>query len=144
MGHKEGMQTFGENYKGKQEESGAVLGLLEVILSDFAHLETDTKATEAAAQAAYEDFMADAKKNVSVKTKKLEMNGADKTAAEAKLQTDIKDLKMTQDELLAAERYHERLVPQCIDAGVTFEERTKQREAEIASLREALSILSSP
>merc|ERR1719440_2385739 len=94
--------------------------------------------------AAYEDFMADAKKNVSVKTKKVEMNKEDKIAAEAKLVADTKDLKMTQDELLAVERYYERLVPQCVDAGVTFEERTKQREEEIASLREALKILSSP
>merc|ERR1719171_316079 len=118
--------------------------MLEVILSDFANLEADTKVAEETAQKAYEDFMADAKKNVSVKTKKVEMNKADKATAEAKLQTDTKDLKMTQDELLAAERYHARLVPQCIDQGVTFEERTKQREAEIASLREALKILSSP
>ena len=31
----------------------------------------------------------------------------------------------TQDELIAAEAYYERLVPQCIDKGMTFDERTK-------------------
>ena len=141
--HKAGMQTFGETYKGKQDEAGGVLALLEVIASDFANLEADTAAAEAVAQKAYDEFMTDAKKNVAVKTQKIEMDTADKAAAEAKLASETKDLKATQDELLAADRYYEKLVPQCIEQGVTFEERTAQREAEIASLREALKLLSS-
>jgi len=50
-------------------------------------------------------------------------------------------MKGTQDELLAADRYYEKLVPQCIDQGQTFEERTAARESEIASLKQALEIL---
>merc|ERR1719499_2168114 len=39
-GHKEDMQTFGETEKGQQDEAQyGVLGLLEVIASDFATLE---------------------------------------------------------------------------------------------------------
>lgn len=70
------------------------------------------------------------------------MNTSDKAAAEAKLQEDIADLKSTQDELLAAERYYKKLVPQCIDQGMTWDERVKARESEIASLKQALQILS--
>jgi len=69
------------------------------------------------------------------------MDEADKAAAEEKLQEDTKDLKGTQDELLAADRYYEKLVPQCIDQGQTWEERVAARESEIASLKEALKIL---
>jgi hypothetical protein len=69
------------------------------------------------------------------------MDNADKAAAELKLQEDTKDLKGTQDELLAADRYYEKLVPQCIDQGMTWEERVAAREAEIKSLKEALKIL---
>merc|ERR1719410_2201202 len=142
-GHKEDMQTFGESYDGQQDEAQyGVLALLEVIASDFANLEAETTATEAASQKAYEDFMAESKKNKSVKEKKIEMNTADKAAAEAKLQEDIADLKSTQDELLAAERYYKKLVPQCIDQGMTWDERVKARESEIASLKQALQILS--
>jgi hypothetical protein len=50
-------------------------------------------------------------------------------------------MKGTQDELLAADRYYEKLVPQCIDQGMTWEERVAAREAEIKSLKEALKIL---
>jgi len=72
------------------------------------------------------------------------MSTADKAAATSKLQEDTADQKSTQDELLAAERYYKKLVPQCIDQGMTWDERVKAREQEIASLKQALSILSSP
>jgi len=142
-GHKEDMQTFGDSYEGQQDEAQyGILALLEVVASDFANLEAETIATEEASQKAYEDFMTESKKNKSVKEKKIEMNTSDKAAAEAKLQEDIADLKSTQDELLAAERYYKKLVPQCIDQGMTWDERVKARESEIASLKQALQILS--
>merc|ERR1719253_936640 len=115
--------------------------MLEVILSDFANVEAETKQAEAAAQKAYDDFMVESKKTKSVKSKKIEMDEVDKAAAESKLAEDTKDMKATQDELIAADKYYEKLVPQCIDQGQTFEERTASRESEIASLKQALKIL---
>merc|ERR1719160_1385647 len=117
------------------------MAMLDVILSDFANLEADTKAAEAKAQETYEEFMVESKKTKAVKVKKIEMDNADKAAAEQKLQEDTKDLKGTQDELLAADRYYEDLVPQCVDQGMTWEERVAARQAEINSLKEALQIL---
>jgi len=140
-GHKAGMQTFGKKYSGNQDAAGGVMAMLEVILSDFANLEADTKASEASAQTAFETFMVESKKTKAVKSRKVEMDNSDKAAAELKLQEDTKDLKGTQDELLAADRYYSKLVPQCIDQGQTFEERTAARESEIASLKQALEIL---
>jgi hypothetical protein len=143
-GHKEGMQTFGEVEYGQQQEAEyGVLALLEVCQSDFANLEASTKASEAESQKAYDTFMTESKKDKAKKDRKIEMNSADKAAAESQLQQDITDLKATQDELIAAEAFYERLVPQCIDKGMTFDERTKARESEIKSLKEALSILDS-
>merc|ERR1719353_1247613 len=139
-GHKEGMQTFGESYKGNQDAAG-VMALLEVALSDFANLEADTKASAVEAQKSYDAFMVDAKKSKATKSKKIEMDTADRAAAESKLQEDIAELKSTQDELIAADKYHEKLVPQCIDQGMTWEEVQKARQDEIASLKEALEIL---
>jgi len=144
-GHKEGMQTFGATEKGQQSENEyGVLALLEVIQSDFANLEATTKAAEAESQSSYDEFMIQSKKSKAKKDKKIAMNDADKAAAESQMQMDISDLKATQDELIAAESYYERLVPQCIDKGMTFDERTKARESEMASLKEALAILDSP
>jgi len=38
--------TFDSSFKGQQAESGGVMGMLEVIASDFARLESDTTAAE--------------------------------------------------------------------------------------------------
>merc|ERR550537_1953761 len=51
--------TIFESYKGMGGESGGVIGMLEVIESDFARLEADTKASEASAQKEYDEFMTD-------------------------------------------------------------------------------------
>jgi chromosome segregation ATPase len=140
-GHKEGMQTFGEAYTGNQDAAGGVMALLEVALSDFANLEADTKAAEAESEKAYTNFMNEAKRSKMTKGKKIELNNADKAAADTKLQEDIAELKSTQDELLAADRYHEKLVPQCVDQGMSWEEVQQARQEEIASLKEALKTL---
>jgi len=140
-GHKEGMQTFGETYTGNQDAAGGVMALLEVALSDFANLEADTKASEVEAVASYNSFMVQSKKSKAKKSKKIEMDQADRAAAESRLQEDIAELKSTQDELIAADKYHEKLVPQCIDQGMSWEELVKARQDEINSLKEALEIL---
>eukprot|EP00747_Dinoflagellata_sp_TGD_P152639 gnl/TRDRNA2_/TRDRNA2_177327_c3_seq12.p1 gnl/TRDRNA2_/TRDRNA2_177327_c3~~gnl/TRDRNA2_/TRDRNA2_177327_c3_seq12.p1 ORF type:complete len:709 (-),score=278.12 gnl/TRDRNA2_/TRDRNA2_177327_c3_seq12:102-2228(-) len=142
-GHKAGMQTFGKKFTGQQDSASGVLAMLEVIASDFENLISDTEAAESAGKTGFDNFMTESKKAVKMKNKKIELDGSDKTDAEAKLREDVADLKNTQDELLAAERYYDKLVPQCIDKGMTFEERTAAREAEIASLKEALEILGS-
>merc|ERR1719409_2685828 len=50
---------FEEAYTGMGGESGGVIGMLEVIESDFARLEADTSAAEAGAQKEYDAFMSD-------------------------------------------------------------------------------------
>jgi predicted nucleic acid-binding Zn-ribbon protein len=140
-GHKKGMQTFGESYQGNQDEAGGVLAMLEVVQSDYANIQADTKADESSAQKAYDDFMTESQKNKAMKDRKISMSNSDKASAETKVQDDTKDLKGTQDELLAADRYYAKLVPQCFDKGQTFEERTASREEEISSLKQALKLL---
>jgi len=140
-GHKEGMQTFGETYTGQQDEAGGVLAMLEVIASDFANLESDTSAAEMQAQKIYQNFMDDSKKSHAVKSKSITMLSSDKQGAETKLASETKDIKATQDELLAADRYYEKLKPDCVDTGISYEDRVKAREAELQSLKDALKIL---
>merc|ERR1712066_795033 len=53
----EAPEIFDSPYKGMQAENGGVIGMLEVIESDFARLESETKAAEAAAQKEYDTFM---------------------------------------------------------------------------------------
>ena len=71
-GHKEGMQNFGERNEGQQEEAHyGMLGLLETMASDFATLEANTNAAEAAAAEACERFVADSTKKRSSEVKRI-------------------------------------------------------------------------
>merc|ERR1719482_1172985 len=56
-------EIFDSPYKGNQAGAGGVIGMLEVIQSDFSRLEADTTAAEEAAQKEYDAFMADAETN---------------------------------------------------------------------------------
>merc|ERR1712139_187212 len=64
----EAPEVFDSAYKGMQSENGGVVGMLEVIESDFARLESDTKAAEATAQKEYDEFMTDSKVDKSEKS----------------------------------------------------------------------------
>merc|ERR1719321_716524 len=55
----EAPEIFDSEYKGMQSGNGGVVGMLEVIESDFARLEADTKAAEESAQKEYDEFMTD-------------------------------------------------------------------------------------
>mmetsp|Transcript_43608 Transcript_43608/g.99613 ORF Transcript_43608/g.99613 Transcript_43608/m.99613 type:complete len:151 (+) Transcript_43608:1647-2099(+) len=124
-----------------QGQSGGVLGMLEVILSDFARLEEDTTASEAAAQEEYKTFMSDSKtdlatKNADVKGKTDKITRQDESISQTR-----ESLAATEKELDAAQEYYEKLKPGCVSGGVNYDDRVKQREAEVQSLKEALKIL---
>merc|ERR1719159_1169621 len=134
-------EIFDSPYKGMQSESGGVIGMLEVIQSDFSRLEAETKAAEEAAQKEYDEFMADAETNKAQKTRDIERIVVKKQDAEQSLEEKKKDLDGTSKELDAALAYYEKLKPDCIDSGISYEERVARRKEEIASLQEALAIL---
>merc|ERR1740130_186317 len=54
-------------YSGMSSAKGGVVGMLEVITSDFARLHADTKASETAAAAEYDSFMTDASSSKKAK-----------------------------------------------------------------------------
>jgi len=134
--------TFDKPYTGMGGASGGIIGMLQVIESDFARLEAETSAAESAAEEEYTKFTDDSAQDKAVKNMDLENKGKDKTSAEADLVTTKSDLDATQKELDAALAYYEKLKPSCVDAGLSYEERVKMREEEIQSLQEALQILS--
>merc|ERR1719235_1749201 len=118
-----------------------IMGMLEVILSDFERLESETTNDEATASEAQEKFLITSKKtkavtNTDIKHKQNEVQRLKSETAEAK-----KELKITEEELDAALDYFEKLKPSCVEAGESYEERVARRKEEIESLEDALKIL---
>merc|ERR1712190_275384 len=60
-------ETFDKPYTGMMPEGGNVADFLEVILSDFARLESETAAAEESAEDEYKKFMFDSKKDKALK-----------------------------------------------------------------------------
>merc|ERR1711862_903974 len=137
----EAPEIFDSPYKGMQAENGGVVGMIEVIQSDFARLEAETKASEATAQKEYDAFMTDSKVDKEAKTTDIEHKTAKKQDENQAMTLKRADLEGTQKELDAALAYFDKLKPSCVDAGVSYEDRVARRKEEIESLQEALRIL---
>jgi chromosome segregation ATPase len=120
---------------------GGIIGLLEVVESDFTKGLAEMIATEEAAVAEYEQLTKEneiekATKSQDVAYKTKESKGLDKSIAEA-----TADKDGVQEELDAVLEYLKGIQARCIAKAETYEERVKRRTAEIAGLKEALSIL---
>ncbi|CAE7400868.1 hypothetical protein AK812_SmicGene6156 [Symbiodinium microadriaticum] len=135
-------EIFGdEAYTGMGGESGGVLGMMEVIESDFARLEAETTAAEEAGKKEYDEFMDDSKADKATKETTLKQKTTKKNSDAQELSTRESDLEGTQKELEAANAYLEKLRPDCIDTGKSYAERKAQREQEITDLKEAVEML---
>ncbi len=105
----ESPEIFDAPYKGMQSENGGIVGMLEVIESDFARLESDTKSSEASSQKEYDAFMTDSKVDKESKNKDIEHKTAKKQDEEQALTVKNEDLEGTQKELDAALAYFDKL-----------------------------------
>merc|ERR1719456_1358292 len=82
-------QAMKAPYKGMGAESGGIIGMLEVILSDFARLEAETTSAEDLAQEEYDKFMDDANQDTAVKQTEVDHKTAAKQRA-AEVMTELK------------------------------------------------------
>jgi len=121
----------------------SVIGLLEVVESDFSKGIAEMTATEDNAQTTYdtetkENEIEKTTKEQDVAYKTKEAKGLDKAVAEAS-----SDRAGVQTELDAVEEYLTTLKKECVAEAETYAERKARFESEIAGLKEALQILES-
>jgi len=139
-------EYYGKEGKAHTEALGAgegIIGLLEVVESDFSKELAEIIATEENAIATYkaetnENEIEKATKEQDVKYKNKEATDLDKEVAEA-----TSDRDAVNAELDAVLKYLASLEAQCIEKAETYADRKAHREAEIAGLKEALTILES-
>jgi len=132
-------QTFDKPYTGM--EGGGVMGMLEVILSDFQRLEAETTQSEESSKGEFTTFSNDSQLNRATKSKDVEMKTEGKQQADSSATTDKNNLADTQSQFDAAMKYFEQLKPSCVDAGLDYDDRVARRNEEVQSLQEALKIL---
>merc|ERR1711865_1186208 len=121
--------------------STGIIGLLEVCESDFSKGLTEMNAAEETAQNTYEqetneNEIEKTTKQQDVKYKTKEATGLDKSNAE--LTSDKENVEV---ELSAVNEYLKKIEDECIAKPETYEDRKARREAEIAGLKEALTVL---
>jgi len=144
QGVRQAVKILREYYANANKESGAasgIIGMLEVIESDFGKGLAEAETNEDSSAAAYQKISmtnritkAMSEKDVEYKTK--ESASLDKSAADY-----TSDIQASQTELDAVLQYSKTIREQCVAKPETYEERKGRREAEIAGLKEALSIL---
>lgn len=132
-------QTFDKPYTGMA--GGGVMGMLEVILSDFQRLEAETTSTEDSSANEFTQFSNDSQLDRATKSKDVEMKTEAKQAADSDASTNKNNRDAAQEQLDAAMKYYEQLKPSCVDAGLSYEDRVAKRNEEVQSLKEALKIL---
>jgi len=123
--------------------ASGIVGLLEVVESDFTKGLTEMVATEEAAVAAYEsetkeNAIEKTTKEQDVKYKTKEFTTLDKTIGDV-----TKDRDGVQSELDAVNDALKALDKKCTYKVESYEERKARREAEIGGLKEALEIMES-
>jgi len=121
--------------------ASGIIGLIEVVEADFSKGLSEMNVAEAAAQTEYDKMMqeneiAKATKEQSVKYKSKEATSLDRAVTET-----ASDLSMTKTELSAVVEYLGKMNAMCVAKPETYDSRKGRREAEIAGLKEALSIL---
>ena len=130
-------------YTGSQSASTGIMGMLDVIKSDFIRSITETEAAEKQAQADFIVFERETKMSIAKKTTALEHTDRELTETGDKLAEDNDSLRTQQNLLDAAVEQWEKLIPGCVaDPGMSYEERVERRNAEVQALKDAFCILS--
>jgi len=129
-------------YKGNQDSSTGIFGMLEVVMSDFARLETETTSEEYSQQTAYDKMMDETNEDLAVKETEMTHKSHKKDKCGEDIRGLNKNLQLTQNEFDKALDYYGSLKQDCLDTGLNYADRKKMREEEIASLQEALQMLS--
>merc|ERR1712176_475532 len=119
----------------------SIIGILDVIESDFAKNLAEEETAEEDAASEYEkqtqiNSVTKTSKDQDVKYKTQELQSLAKSLAEL-----TADHETAGTELSAVNEYYAKIKSRCIAKPETYEERKRRRQEEIAGLKEALSIL---
>lgn len=131
---------IGEAYTGQQGAAVGILGMLDVMKSDFVRTILETQAAEEQAQRDFIEFLTTTGSSLAQKQEAEESTKSQKADAEDKDSSARSDLQSQQGLLISAIKELKDLQPVCIDTGMSYNDRVSKREEEIKSLNKALCI----
>lgn len=137
-------EYYAKEDKGHEDSSGAggsIIGLLEVVESDFSKGLSELVATEEAAVKEHKAMTDTTQIDIATKTqdgkyKTKEHKSLDKAIAEF-----TSDTESVKEELSAVAEFIAQLNKECVTKPESYAEKKKRREAEIAGLKDALEIM---
>eukprot|EP00933_Yihiella_yeosuensis_P013240 TRINITY_DN1235_c0_g2_i1.p1 TRINITY_DN1235_c0_g2~~TRINITY_DN1235_c0_g2_i1.p1 ORF type:complete len:757 (-),score=280.42 TRINITY_DN1235_c0_g2_i1:139-2346(-) len=132
---------FSGSYGGKQGSTGGILGMMEIIQSDFEKTAADTLASEQKAAKDFAEFKSASNQDIAAKETTKSLHEEDRESTVGMLTQRMNDLQRASDLLDDALEVLEALKPECVDNGESYEERAAAREEEMAMLTMALCIL---
>jgi len=127
--------------KGSQGAAAGILGMLDVILSDFERTISETEKAEKNADKEFLEFETTTKVSIGTKTVGKETNEAELQETEQNLREEKEDMESEQELLDKALQELQELQPACVQTAMSYEERVAKREQEIESLKKALCVL---
>lgn len=134
------MQKPDQAYKGDQAASTGIIGILEVIESDFQRSISEAKSSEAAAVKEQQKILNDMAVTRAEKSKSTEVQQKFKDDAELKISDDTSDLKAETSKLESALLQLKILEDKC-GIGVTYDERKAKRAEEMQALEDAIAAI---
>jgi cell division protein FtsB len=143
-GVKKALQVLGDYYAkgGANEGAGSgIIGLLEVVESDFSKGLTETEAGFTEIKMEFEASAKEAELTTATKDQDVKYKSEEITSLKKSLGETTSDRKGVQSELDAILEYLGKINEMCIAKAEPYAEKKARREAEIAGLKEALSVL---
>jgi len=131
----------GKDHSAAEGSATSIVGLLEVVESDFSRGLAEMTATEENAQTTYDRESYSNKIEKTMKEKDVDYKTKESVDLDKRVTEANSDRSSVQTELDAVNEYLSKLEDTCIAKPETYEERARRREAEIAGLKEALQIL---
>jgi hypothetical protein len=138
-----GSEVDKKEFKQRHGMGTGIIGILEIAIDDFKKLYADTKEAEEAAAKDFKEQQNESQVRSAVFQKDLEWKSRTKVKMEFDQATMTNDLKSYEKEKTAIDNYMEKLKASCIVKGPSYAEKKERREAELRSLKEAMSYLSS-
>jgi hypothetical protein len=128
-------------YRGKQDSSGGIVGLLQVIQSDFERTISTTMVEEEKAAEGFVEFDRLSRADISGKETKKQLDEEELETTTSDIGTKTGELRLVVGSLDSALQSLEDLQPTCVDLTQPYEVRVQKREEEIQALNRALCIL---